>query len=63
MSRELKMFFIGISNAFRSDGYSNIVDQPKRLGEVSTKVNKRLGKKYKKVYREYDEQISRIRTY
>jgi len=45
MSRELKMFFISISNAFRPDGYSNIVDMPKRAGEVSTRLNKKNNKR------------------
>lgn len=49
MSTRIKLFFIGIANAFNPDGYSAIVQSPKPLGSLSHAINQKREETYTRI--------------
>lgn len=60
MGQNVRLFLCGLANSFNPNGYYNIVTPPRKLGESSSLLNKKLKKRYKKVLKESDDQLARI---
>ena len=60
MSRQFKLFLVGIANSFRVDSYYNIVTPTKDYGEIIKRTNYKRKKSIRRINRIVDEKIKEI---
>ena len=61
MSEGIKLFLFGIANSLRVDGYHNVVQEPKKLWDLSSKINREREREYKKVVKTTNKKITAYR--
>ena len=62
MSESIKLFFTSLTSSLNPDAYSTIVDRPRQLGEISTSLNRKRMKNYKRISRVVNEKAEYIST-
>jgi len=60
MVNELKLFLTGFANGFREDGYSNIVNPPKKFGEIASSLDKKRRRNHNRLIRVINERTDSI---
>ncbi len=60
MSNEIKIFLNGIANSLKIDGYYHVVTSPRKMGEITTKINYKRSKSHKRIKKVVDERITEI---
>lgn len=63
MGKDIKIFFIGVANSFRTDGYNRTVSfHVRSLGETSKKIGRQRQENIKLAYEKANEYSKNIAT-
>lgn len=57
MGKEIRIFLSGIANSLNANGYYKIVTPPRKLGEITTKINIKRKKNQERINKVIDAKI------